>query len=86
MSILSRIFPDMESLKKARRLIRIVIGGTLLFIGVLLIVLPGPAFVVIPIALAILATEFVWARILLRRVRFHINRFRGKSGDMPPED
>ena len=31
-------------------------------IGIALIVLPGPAFVVIPIGLAILATEYAWAR------------------------
>ncbi len=37
-----------------------VIGGTILLIGVALIVLPGPAFVVIPVGLAVLATEFLW--------------------------
>lgn len=35
-------------------------------IGIALIVLPGPAFVVIPIGLAILATEYAWARRWLR--------------------
>jgi tellurite resistance protein TerC len=46
-----------------------VIGGTLLVLGIAMLVLPGPAVVVIPAALALLATEFVWARRLLRRVR-----------------
>jgi hypothetical protein len=36
---------------------------------VALIVLPGPAFLVIPAGLAILATEFLWARRLLLYVR-----------------
>ncbi|RMG67971.1 MAG: hypothetical protein D6710_10755, partial [Nitrospirae bacterium] len=36
-------------------------------VGIALIVLPGPATVVIPAALAILATEFVWARKLLKK-------------------
>ena len=46
-----------------------VSGGSVLAFGVALIVLPGPAFIVIPLGLAILATEFLWARRLLRRVR-----------------
>jgi len=45
-----------------------VIGFTILGIGVAMIVLPGPAIVVIPIGLATLATEFVWARKLLKRL------------------
>jgi len=56
-------------LTKVKRLIIGVIGITILLIGILLIVLPGPAFIVIPIGLAILATEFVWARRLLKKVK-----------------
>jgi uncharacterized protein (TIGR02611 family) len=36
-------------------------GFTLLFAGVAMLVLPGPAFAVIPVALAILSLEFAWA-------------------------
>jgi uncharacterized protein (TIGR02611 family) len=57
------------SLKKLRRLIVAVIGITILVIGIAMIVLPGPAIVVIPVALGILATEFAWARRLLHMVR-----------------
>jgi tellurite resistance protein TerC len=46
-----------------------VIGATVLLIGVALLVLPGPAFIVIPVGLAILATEYAWARRWLRKVR-----------------
>jgi len=46
-----------------------IVGGTVLAIGVALIVLPGPAFVVIPLGLAILGAEFAWARHWLRRVK-----------------
>jgi uncharacterized protein (TIGR02611 family) len=52
-----------------RRVIIAVIGGTILIIGIAMIVLPGPAVVVIPIGLAVLATEFVWARRWLRKAR-----------------
>jgi uncharacterized protein (TIGR02611 family) len=36
-------------------------GFTLLLAGVAMLVLPGPAFAVIPVALAILSLEFAWA-------------------------
>jgi tellurite resistance protein TerC len=53
----------------ARRIAVAVVGGTVLLVGVALIVLPGPALVVIPIGLAILGLEFAWARLWLRRVK-----------------
>lgn len=55
----------------ARRIAVAIVGGTVLAIGVALIVLPGPAFVVIPIGLAILGAEFAWARSWLRKVKDH---------------
>ena len=58
-----------SSLRFARKVAVAVIGSTVLALGIALIVLPGPAFVVIPLGLAILATEFLWARRLLRRVK-----------------
>jgi uncharacterized protein (TIGR02611 family) len=64
-----RGFGRMDPLKHARRLAVLVIGSTVLLVGVALLVLPGPAFVVIPIGLAILSTEFVWAARLLKRVK-----------------
>ena len=48
------------SLKHLKRLIVAVIGITILVIGNAMIVLPGPAIVVIPLGLGILATEFAW--------------------------
>jgi uncharacterized protein (TIGR02611 family) len=56
-------------LRHARRLIVLVVGTTVLLFGVVLLVTPGPAFVVIPIGLAILSIEFAWARRLLYRVK-----------------
>ncbi len=59
--------------KQAKRLIIIVVGFTVLLLGVAMILLPGPAFIMIPLGLGILATEFVWARTLL-------NKFKEKLG------
>lgn len=60
---------NLENIKVVRRIIVSVVGATVLLIGVALLVLPGPAFIVIPIGLAILATEYAWARHWLRKVR-----------------
>ena len=57
-----------------RKLIIAVIGGTVLLIGIALIVLPGPAIIVIPIALGILAGEFFWARRAIKRGRILVER------------
>ena len=57
-----------------RRVMVGVIGGTILLIGIALIVLPGPAFIVIPLGLLVLASEFEWARRLLRRGRAMIGK------------
>jgi len=58
----------LKSIGQAKRLIVIVVGFTVLAAGVAMIALPGPAVVVIPVGLAILATEFIWARKLLGKV------------------
>ena len=62
-----------------RKLIVGLIGVTILLIGVAMLVLPGPAFIVIPIGLGILATEFAWARRVIRRARLAIARASGRD-------
>lgn len=57
-----------------RRAVVLLIGSTLLLIGVALLVLPGPGMLVILLALAILATEFAWAEALLIRARSQASR------------
>jgi uncharacterized protein (TIGR02611 family) len=64
------------SLQKLKRLLVSVIGFTILLIGIAMIFLPGPAIVVIPLALGILATEFAWAARLLNKVRERIEEYR----------
>ena len=56
-------------MKHVKRIVVMVLGGTVLAIGIALIVLPGPAFIVIPAGLAILAIEFAWARRWLTKAR-----------------
>ena len=57
------------TLLQARRLVIAVIGGTILLLGLVMTVTPGPAIIVIPMGLAILAVEFAWARRLLLRFK-----------------
>jgi uncharacterized protein (TIGR02611 family) len=62
------------TLKQARKIVVLVVGVTLVIVGIVMIVAPGPAIVVIPLGLAVLATEFVWARRLLVRYKHHADK------------
>ena len=66
-----------------RKLIVAIIGGTVLLIGIALIVLPGPAFIVIPVGLAILATEFAWAKSALARAKSMVGIKRAQEKATP---
>jgi hypothetical protein len=65
-----------KSRKQLRRLIIAVIGFTVLAVGVALLVLPGPAILVIPAGLGILSIEFAWARNLLKKMKEKMSRKR----------
>jgi uncharacterized protein (TIGR02611 family) len=45
----------------------VIVGAAILLGGVVMLVTPGPAFVLIPIGLAMLSLEFVWAERLLEK-------------------
>ena len=62
--------------RQARRVVILVLGSTVLLIGVAMLVLPGPGIIVIPLGLGILALEFAWARLWLRRVRRTVEKTR----------
>jgi len=75
----------MNTLKQVKRFVVMVIGFSMIMIGLAMIVLPGPAFIFIPTGLAILATEFIWAKKLLQKVK---DRLKKKNGitEKPPEN
>lgn len=64
----------LKGIKQAKRLVVAVIGFTVLTIGAAMVVLPGPAIIVIPLGLGILATEFIWARRLLKKVKMKFQK------------
>ncbi len=59
--------------KLARRIVVTVVGVTVVLLGAIMLVTPGPAFIVLPIGLAILSIEFAWARLWLRKLRESIS-------------
>ena len=58
-----------RTVEQVRRAFRIVAGFTLLLVGVVMIVTPGPGWLTILLGLGVLAAEFVWARQLLDRLK-----------------
>ena len=62
-----------------RRIAIAVVGTSVLLLGIVMLVTPGPAVVVIPVGLAILAVEFVWARQWLKKLRQMISRRNAES-------
>ena len=74
-----------KSLRQIKRIIIFIVGITVLLFGLALIVLPGPAFVVIPAGLAILAVEFAWARRWLQKAKSMVNaagnKIRGRKNE-----
>ncbi len=59
--------PLIKTIEQAKKLIKIVVGFTVLVFGCIMLVTPGPGIVTIIFGLAILGTEFVWAKKLLKR-------------------
>jgi uncharacterized protein (TIGR02611 family) len=64
--LFNRLFGEYE---RARKLVVAILGASILVIGILMLLLPGPAFIVIPAGLAVLATEFGWARRVLAKLK-----------------
>lgn len=57
-----------------KRFAMTILGGVLLAVGLALMVLPGPGLLLIVGGLAVLATEYVWARRLLGHARVHAKK------------
>jgi uncharacterized protein (TIGR02611 family) len=66
----------LRTVEQVRRIFRIVAGFTLLLAGVVMLVTPGPGWVVILLGLGLLAAEFVWARRLMDRIKHEGTRIK----------
>jgi tellurite resistance protein TerC len=67
------------SLRGARRIAIALIGSTALLLGVAMLILPSSGLLIIPIGLALLSTEFLWARSWLARIR------KATAKSLPPD-
>jgi uncharacterized protein (TIGR02611 family) len=65
-----------KTLQQTRRALRIIGGFALLALGIVLLVGPGPGWLVILLGLGLLAVDFVWARRLLERMKLEGARLR----------
>ena len=80
--IVQRLEASRERHRRRPFIVRVVfigLGFALLIGGLILLVLPGPAFVIIPIGLALLSLEFAWAEGLLERALMQAERARRKA-------
>ncbi|MBN2327340.1 MAG: TerC/Alx family metal homeostasis membrane protein [Candidatus Omnitrophica bacterium] len=55
--------------RQVRKVVVLIVGSAVILVGVIMLVLPGPAFVVIPMGIAILSIEFRWAKRLFQRIQ-----------------
>ena len=65
--------PIITTIRQAKRLITVVIGFTIVAAGIVMLVTPGPGIPAIIIGLALLGTEFLWAKKLMKRFEHHAN-------------
>lgn len=66
----------LRTVEQVRRLSRIAGGFTLLLVGIVMLVTPGPGWLVIFLGLGLLAAEFVWAKRLMDRMKREGERMR----------
>ncbi len=73
-----------RSRPKVVRALYALVGFTVLVGGLAMLVLPGPAFVVIPIGLAMLSLEFTWAERALERALAEGEKARRRAAETTP--
>ncbi len=80
----------LKTVGQVRRILKILVGFTLLICGAVMIVTPGPGWLTIFLGLGLLAAEFVWARRLMDRVKREGGRVRDAvwrpARSAPPKD
>jgi uncharacterized protein (TIGR02611 family) len=90
------VFDDKHPLfgtyKVAKRIVIGVVGGTVLALGIVMMITPGPGIAGIVAGLGILAIEFTWARIWLKKIKTRAqdmarqfqSKNAGRNGPPPP--
>jgi uncharacterized protein (TIGR02611 family) len=66
----------LSTVEQVRRLFLVIAGFTMLLVGGIMLVTPGPGMLVIFLGLGLLAAEFVWARRLMDRIKHEGGRLK----------
>jgi hypothetical protein len=66
----------LQTVQQIKRFFKILAGFTLLLLGAIMLVTPGPGWLAIAFGLALLAGQYVWARRLLNRLKTQGERIR----------
>jgi tellurite resistance protein TerC len=78
----------LRTVEQVRRIFLVIAGFTLLLVGLVMLVTPGPGMLVIFLGLGLLAAEFVWARRLMDRIKREsgrvVDRFATMTKTMTP--
>jgi uncharacterized protein (TIGR02611 family) len=69
----------LKSIQQTKRFLKVLFGFTLLLVGIVMIVTPGPGWLVMVLGLGVLAAEFVWARRLLGTLKEHGERLKDQG-------
>lgn len=75
-----------KTMQQAKRLMKILLGFTLLVLGILMVFTPAPGLLIILLGLGVLAAEFVWARQLLEHLKEQGMRLRDAVFVRQPAD
>jgi uncharacterized protein (TIGR02611 family) len=79
-----------KTVEQVKRILKIMVGFTLLLCGAIMVITPGPGWLTIFLGLGLLAAEFVWARRLMDRIKHEGGRVRDAvwrpNRDRPPND
>lgn len=67
-------------IRHTRKTIIAVIGGTVVLIGIALLVLPGPGLAIIALGVAILAIEFAWAKRAMEKGKVAVDSVKRRFG------
>jgi uncharacterized protein (TIGR02611 family) len=66
----------LSTVEQVRRLFLVIAGFTMLLVGGVMLLTPGPGMLVIFLGLGLLAAEFVWARRLMDRIKHEGGRLK----------
>ncbi len=85
--LVERLEAQRDRHRERARIVRVlyaVAGLTLLLGGIAMLVLPGPAFVVIPIGLAMLSVRFAWAERALVKALEQADKAQDRAREATP--